>query len=159
MERGVLTVDGLTVKTAVTLRIAHLHFLYVFVPGAGTAVIAEQPFSGAEEQKAAFRGRTLTLMAGGSQVQLTAANRLRGTRSAYVRFDPGESSGMHTPAISYGDTALVPAVWPQESVMARGARRRVRVSGRRAVRSAKLCRPSPKGRELCATVREVVYKP
>lgn len=159
VRNGILTVDGLPVETGLNLRIANLRYLYICLPGAGTAVISEQPFAGAREQKAAFRGNALSVSAGGSRLQLTAANRLRGTRSAYVRFDRGADGGMRTPAISYGDAAMVPAVWPQQGIEARPLRRRVRVSGRRAARTARLCRPSAHGGEKCAIVREVVYKP
>ncbi len=159
VQSGVLTVDGLTVKTAVDLQISRFHYLYIYVPGSGTAVISEQPFAGAREQKAAFRGNTLTVFAGDRRLQLTAAKRLRGTRSAFVRFDRGIGPGTRVPAVSFGDAAMVPAIWPDEEMISRGPHIRLKVKGRRALRTGKLCRPSPHGREVCATVREVVYKP
>ncbi len=159
VQSGVLTVDGLTVKTAVDLQISRFHYLYIYVPGSGTAVISERPFAGAREQKAAFHGNTLTVLAGDRRLQLTASNRLRGTHAAFVRFDHGMGPGTRVPAVSFGDGAMVPAIWPDDELASRGPHLRVKVKGRRAMRSGKLCRPSPHGREICATVREVVYKP
>ncbi len=158
VQSGVLTVDGLTVKTAVNLHIASFHYLYIYLPGMGTAVISDHPFAGAREQKAAFHGSLMTVAVEERTVQLSAAKRMRGNRSAFVRFDRGVGPGTRTAAVSYGESAMVPAVWPEEETMNRSARlRRIKVS--RSLRSGKLCRPSPHGRELCATVREVVYKP
>ena len=159
VHNGVLTVDGLPVATGLNLHVANLRYLYVALPGLGTAIIGEKAFAGAQEQKAAFHGNALTVAAEGRRLQLTSASRLRGNHSAYVRFDRGQDGGLRTPAISYGDAAMVPAVWPEQGIESRPLRRHLRVSGRRASRSAKLCRPSAHGRELCATVREVVYKP
>jgi hypothetical protein len=157
IRRGVLTVDGLTVKTGLSFRVADMRYMYVYVPGAGTTVIAERPFSGAWEQKSAFRGRTLTVNAGGNRLQLTAGNRMRGTRSVYVRFDRGSVRGVDVPMVGFGEAALAPAVWSADDGALWNGRRRVRVSGRR-LRSAKLCRPSRRGRELCATIREVAWE-
>ena len=164
VKHGVLTVDGLTVTTGLELRIASLQYLYVALPGVGTAVVAEKPFPGAREQRAAFRGNSLTVVAGESRVQLTATNRmlgsLRGPRSAYVRFDPGSATSTLIPALGFGDAASAPAIWPEVGVdVALGARRRRQVKGRQALRTARLCRPSKQGPELCATVHEVAYKP
>jgi hypothetical protein len=76
-----------------------------------------------------------------------------------VRFDRGAGPGTRVPAVSFGDAALVPAVWPGREPDARTLRtRRMKVRAGRALRSAKLCRPSPHGREVCATVHEVAYK-
>lgn len=157
IQRGVLTVDGLTVKTGLSFRVSDMKYMYVYVPGAGTTVIAERPFSGAREQKSAFRGKTLTVSAGGNRLQLTAANRMRGSRSAYVRFDRGNVAGVGVPMVGFGEAALAPAVWAPDGGEMWNGRRRVRVSGRR-LRTAKLCRPSPHGRERCATIREVVFE-
>ncbi len=158
VQSGVLTIDGLTVKAAVNLHIANFHYLYIYLPGMGTAVISDHTFAGAGEQKAAFHGSTMTVSVQERTVQLSAAKRMRGNRSAYVRFDPGVGPGLRTAAVSYGESAYVPAIWPEEASPSRSVRLR-KIKAGRSFRSAKLCRPSPHGRELCATVREIVYKP
>ncbi len=159
VDSGVLTVDGLTVRTGVELRVANLHYLYVGLPGVGTAVVAERTFAGATEERNAFHGNALTVMAGGSRVQLTAANRLRGAHTAYVRFERGVGPRGGRPEIRFGDAALVPAVWGGALPEEHFASRRIRVRGSRQLRTAKLCRPSRKGKEACALIREVVFKP
>lgn len=158
IRRGVLTVDGLTVKTGLSFRVSDMRYMYVYVPGSGTTVIAERPFGGAMEQKSAFRGKTLTVNSGGSRLQLTAANRMRGSRSAYVRFDRGSVAGVMLPMVGFGNAALAPAVWESDGGDTWRGRRQVRVRGGRFLRTAKLCRPSPHGREKCATIREVAFE-
>ena len=36
VQNGILTVDGLTVRTAINLQVPNFHYLYVYVPGSGT---------------------------------------------------------------------------------------------------------------------------
>ena len=158
IQHGILTVDGLTVRSGINTRVADLQYLYLCVPGTGAVVVAEHPFSGAHEEPTAFRGRTLTVLAGTSRVQLTAVNRMRGNGGVYVRFDPGEMAGLRAPTLGFGDAALVPAVWSPNSAGTQAGRRRVRARVHRALRTAKLCRPSARGSERCAVIREVVYE-
>ena len=155
VERGVLTVNGMTVKTGLNFRVADLHCLFVDVPGAGTVVISDRPFTGAREQKGAFRGGVLTVWAGESRVQLSAARKVHGNGPAYVRLDGGSRSGSRVPEIGYGGAAMSRVTWVQDAggVMAR--RRRLNVSVGRRLREAKLCRPSRRGPEKCAVVREM----
>lgn len=157
IQRGVLTVDGMTVRTGLDFRISNMRYMYVYVPGAGTTVISERPFGGALEERAAFRGKTLTVNAGGSRLQLTSANKMRGSHSAYVRFDRGEVDGVNMAMVGFGNAALAPAVWASEDAGRWNPRRRVNVRGRR-VRTAKLCRPSAHGPEKCALIREVAWE-
>ena len=156
IQHGVLTVDGLTVRSGISTRVADLQYLYVCVPGTGVVVIAEHPFSGAREEPAAFQGRTLTVLAGTNRIQLTAANRMRSNASAFVRFEPGETPGTRTPALGFGDAALLPAMWSPHGAGTQAGRHRYRAH--HPLRTARLCRPSPKGSEMCAMIREVLYQ-
>ncbi len=155
IQGGVLTVDGLTVRSGLNLRVPDLQYMYVYLPGTGTAVLAEHPFPGARQEPTAFQGRTLTVLVGVSRVQLTTANRMRTNRPVYVQFEPGELDGARMPAVSFGSAAMVPAVWSRGRV---GARRHGKARAHRVLRAARLCRPSPEGKERCAIVREVVYE-
>ncbi len=156
VDRGVLTVNGMTVKTGLNFRVADLRYLFVDVPGAGTAVISDRPFAGAREQKSAFRGGMLTVVAGESRVQLSAARKVHGNGSVYVRLDRVSRSGSRVPEIGYGSAAMSRVTWVQDAGgVAAQRRRRVNVSMGRRLREAKLCRPSRKGPEKCAIVREV----
>lgn len=157
VERGMLTVNGLPVKTGMSFRIADLHFLFIDVPGTGSTVISDRPFAGAREQKRAFKGSMLTVMSGGNRLELTSSNRLHGTHSAYVRLDRDSRSASRTPEIGYASSGAAPVVWIQDAGGVRVHRRRVAVRTRRALREAKLCRPSARGREACAIIREVRY--
>jgi hypothetical protein len=157
VQGGVLTVDGLTVKTGLNLRVANLHYLYIFVPGTGTAIVSDQPFAGASEQKAGFNGNVLMVQAGERRLELTATHRMHGTHAAYVRLERGMGPALREPAISFGDASWVPAVWPEQDAGPAGAHGHK--SRGRMLRSAKLCRPSPHGHEVCAVVHEVLYRP
>ena len=154
VRRGTLTVDGMTVQTGLSFRIADLRFLFIQVPGAGTAVISDRPFAEAREQKEAFKGSTLTVAAGGSRLQLASANRMRGTHSAFVRFDHGSQTA-RGPEVGYSNSLAEPVVWVSDAGGAASRPRRVVVSWHRRLREGRLCRPSPTGREKCARVFEV----
>lgn len=158
VKGGILTIDGMTARHGLTMRTANLHYLYLYLPGEGTAIVSPQPFEGAHPQTTAFRGDVLTISAGGHRVELTSTTPVH-SHTAYVRFEHGVITDLRTPALAFGDTTVIPAVWPVEEGPAATGHLRVKVRGRRALRSGKLCRPSPRGRELCAVVREVVYKP
>ena len=112
IQRGVLTVDGLTAKVDLNYRIADLRYLYVYVPGVGTTVISDAPFAGAAEQKDAFEGDSLTVISGGNRLQLTAERRLLGTRSAFVKLDPAFGPSSRMPMIGFGNSAAAPYEWP-----------------------------------------------
>ena len=155
VESGVLTVNGMTVKTGLNFRVADMRCLFVDVPGVGTAVISDRPFAGAREQRGAFRGGVLTVVAGESRVQLSAARKVHGNGSAYVRLDGGSRSGSRVPEIGYGSAAMSRVTWVQDAGGVTARRRRVNVSMGRRLREAKLCRPSRKGPEKCAIVREM----
>lgn len=159
VERGVLTINGMTVKTRLNFRVADLRYLFVDVPGAGTAIISDRPFAGAREQKSAFRGGALTVIAGESRVQLSAAHKVHGNGSAYVRLDRGSRSGSHVPEIGYGSAAMSRVTWVEDAGgVAVQRRRRVNVGTGRRLREAKLCRPSRRGPEKCAIVHEVPFR-
>lgn len=112
VERGVLTVNGLTAKVNLNYQIADLRYLYIYVPGVGTTVISDAPFAGAAEQKNAFDGEVLTVNSGGNKLQLTAAHKLLGKRAAYVKFDPTFGPSSRMPVVGYGETAAAPYAWP-----------------------------------------------
>src|SRR5277367_2691803 len=61
ISRGILTVDGMTVKAALNYEIKDLKYVYVYVPGLGTIVVSNDPFPAAVEQKHAFDDKTLTV--------------------------------------------------------------------------------------------------
>lgn len=68
---GELTVDGLIAKAGLNFQILDLKYLYIWVPGLGTAVISNNPFPGATIEGGALDGNTLTVTVDGHTLQLT----------------------------------------------------------------------------------------
>lgn len=159
IKDGVLTVDGLAVRSRVNVVVPAFRYLYIAIPGRGTAVISDRAFSGATEERNAFRGTSLTLVAGDTHLQLSSARRLRSAHAAWFRFGRAVSPGLRAPDMAFGSDALVPATWPQQTLPGVRLRRASFRTGRfRMSRIGRLCRPSPHGRERCALIHEVVYR-
>ena len=114
VERGTLTVDGLTGKAALNYDIADLHFLYMYVPGSGTVVVARSKFAGAKEQTNAFHDNGLTVNASGHIVELYSERTLisKKPESAWVRVDTSYNPSSRNPIFGYGDTDGSPYSWP-----------------------------------------------
>jgi hypothetical protein len=73
VTEGVLTVDGLVAKVQLNYDIRDAGYLYVFVPGVGTAIVSRVNTYGSEKVKDAFHGKTLAFNAGGHSFELTSA--------------------------------------------------------------------------------------
>lgn len=114
IERGTMTVDGYTGKAALNYDIADLHYLYMYVPGSGTVVVARAKFAGATEQKDAFHGSALTINSAGHVVELVSEKPLlsKKAESAWVKLDPAFSLRSNYPVFGYGDVAAAPYAWP-----------------------------------------------
>jgi hypothetical protein len=114
ISRGVLTVDGMTVKAALNYEIKDLKYVYVYVPGLGTIVVSNDPFPAAVEQKHAFDDKTLTVTVSEHTVQLTSENRLLGKtpESAFVLVDKSFSMPTKFPVMGYGPIRVAPYAWP-----------------------------------------------
>jgi hypothetical protein len=114
INRGTLTVDGMTGKAALNYEIKDLKYIYVYVPGIGTTIISNDPFPGAVEQKKAFDDKTLTVTVGDHVLQLASDNRLLGKtpESAYVLVDRSFSVPTKFPVVGYGPIRVAPYAWP-----------------------------------------------
>jgi hypothetical protein len=114
ISRGVLTVDGMTVKAALNYEIKDLKYVYVYVPGLGTIVVSNDPFPAAVEQKNAFNDKTLTVTVSEHIVQLTSENRLLGKtpESAFVLVDKSFAMPTKFPVMGYGSIRVSPYAWP-----------------------------------------------
>jgi hypothetical protein len=114
VKRGVLTVDGLPGKAALNYEISDLKFMYFYAPWIGTAVVSNEPFQGAKEQKDAFNDKSLTVVVGEHTFQLTSENRLLGKKpsSAYVLLDRDFKLPTIQPVMGYGATLKQPYAWP-----------------------------------------------
>ncbi|HEV2576531.1 MAG TPA: hypothetical protein VGU25_04915 [Acidobacteriaceae bacterium] len=114
VARGTLTVDGMTGKAALNYEISDLKYIYLYAPGIGVAVISNEPFPGAVEQKNAFTNNTLTVTIGEHTLQLASDKNLLGKKpeSAYVMMDRQFTLPSRFPVMGYGTVRKAPYQWP-----------------------------------------------
>jgi hypothetical protein len=134
---GVLTVDGLVAKVQLNYDIRDAGYLYVFVPGVGTAIVSRVNTYGSEKVKNAFHGKTLAFNAGGHSFELTSATAMTegkepkapkasksgkkdaevkevkdGPGDVYVRLDTAALNLDRYPMFGFGNTTRAPYGWP-----------------------------------------------
>ncbi|HEY4010332.1 MAG TPA: hypothetical protein VGM11_09300 [Acidobacteriaceae bacterium] len=114
VTRGTMTVDGMTGKAALNYDIADLKYIYLYAPGIGVAVVSNEPFPGAVEQKNAFTNNTLTVTIGDHILQLASEKNLLGKKpqSAYVLMDRTFTLPSRFPVMGYGTLRKAPYQWP-----------------------------------------------
>ena len=114
VARGTMTVDGMTGKAALNYDIADLHFIYLYAPGIGVAIVSNEPFQGAVEKKNAFNQKTLTVNIGEHTLQLFSEKILLGKKpaSAYVMVDRTFTLPSKFPVMGYGTVRKAPYQWP-----------------------------------------------
>jgi len=114
ISRGVLTVDGWAGKAAMNYDIADLKYIYISVPGTGTAVISNVAFPGAKEQTAAFADTSLKVTVDNHLLEVSSDKRLLGKKpvSAFVYLDTAYTYPSTYPTVGYGVTAKAPYAWP-----------------------------------------------
>ena len=114
VARGTMTVDGMTGKAALNYDIADLKYIYLYAPGIGVAIVSNEPFQGAVEQKKAFNERTLTVTIGEHTLQLASDKNLLGKKpeSAYVMVDRAFTLPSKFPVMGYGTVRKAPYQWP-----------------------------------------------
>jgi len=114
VARGTMTVDGMTGKAALNYDIADLKFIYLYAPGIGVAIVSNEPFHGAVEQKKAFNLKTLTVTIGEHTLQLASEKPLLGKKpeSAYVMVDRSFTLPSKFPVMGYGTVRKAPYQWP-----------------------------------------------
>jgi hypothetical protein len=111
---GTFTVDGLTVKARLNYNIPDFRFIYMSTPDVGTVIVSQSVFPGANEQKNAFNGNTLTVTGGQHSFQLTSEKPLLGksTASAWVKVDSHYRGDTRYPIVGYGSSTNAPYEWP-----------------------------------------------
>ncbi len=114
VARGTMTVDGMTGKAALNYDIADLKYIYLYAPGIGVAVVSNEPFPGAVEQKNGFAGNTLTVTIAEHTLQLASEKNLLGKKpeSAYVLMDRTFTLPSRFPVMGYGTLRKAPYQWP-----------------------------------------------
>ncbi|HEX4155269.1 MAG TPA: hypothetical protein VHY48_06615 [Acidobacteriaceae bacterium] len=124
VTHGTMTVDGMTGKAALDYDIADLKYIYLYAPGIGVAVVSNEPFPGATEQKNAFNGNTLTVTVDEHTLQLASEKRLLDKKPlpAYVLVNRTFRLPSIFPVMGYGTLRVAPYMWP-------GAKADVRAAG------------------------------
>ena len=115
--KGELTVDGLIAKADLNFQVLDLHYLFIWVPGMGTAIISNNPFPGSKLQVDALDGNTLTVKVDGHRLQLTCDRSLLPEKkpkplSLYVGLDAAYQRDSIYPEFGYGDKNAAPYNWP-----------------------------------------------
>ena len=125
IERGTLTIDGMTGKAGLNYDIKDFKYLYLYAPWIGTTIVSSAPFPGATEQKNAFADNTLTVTVQDHTLQVYSDKRLLGKKaeSAWVAVDRSYQMPTKFPVVGYGETLHAPYVWPgsRENAVAKGA--------------------------------------
>jgi hypothetical protein len=114
VERGTLTVDGMTGKAGMNYDIKNLKFIYLYAPWVGITIVSNAPFPGAIEQKNAFDDKTLTVSVEDHTLQLYSDKRLLGKKpsSAFVAVDRNFKLPSRYPVAGFGETLKPPYAWP-----------------------------------------------
>lgn len=115
ISRGTLTIDGMTGKAALNYDIADLKYIYLYAPGVGVAIVSNQTFPGAVEEKNGFSDKTLLVTADGHTLEVSSDTRLLGTKKpepAFVRVDRDFKLPSKFPVMGYGTLRVPPYAWP-----------------------------------------------
>jgi hypothetical protein len=113
VERGTLTVDGMTGKAGLNYDIKNLKFIYMYAPWIGVTIVSNSPFPGATLQKGAFNDKTLTVTVEDHTLQLYSDKRFfKKAEPAYVAVDRSFKLPSQFPVIGYGETLRPPYAWP-----------------------------------------------
>jgi len=114
IERGTLTIDGMTGKAGLNYEIKNLRYIYFYAPWIGNIIVSPSPFPGATEQKNAFNDQNLTVTVDEHTIQLSSDKRLLGKKSesAFVAVDRNFKLPSKFPVIGYGETLKPPYAWP-----------------------------------------------
>jgi hypothetical protein len=110
---GVLTVDGLVAQVRLNYDIHDQSYMYVFLPGTGTAIISLSPLPNGERVKDLFRGSKMAFTIDGHSFEIVSQGNLsEGATSGYVALDRHTAMIARSPMVGFGMTTRPPYVWP-----------------------------------------------
>lgn len=113
---GVYTVDGMVAKLQLNYDVNGVNFLYLFVPGVGTAVVSVVADPDAIVTEATYKDSELSFKVGDHHFSLTgvALASDQGTAPAhlFVKLDRSAWHLTRGPMIGFGNIAEMPYVWP-----------------------------------------------
>jgi hypothetical protein len=160
--KGALTVDGLIAKADLNFQILDLQYLYIWVPGMGTAVISNHAFAGSKLQIDALNGAVLTIKTDEHQLQLAGDRDMLGGKkpkplSLYVAVDRTYQRGSIYPEFGYGNVGKAPYNWPGTLADATPNTKAPPLPDnlKQKTQSVKMCAKNPDGTEGACRMVEV----
>ena len=116
MRDGVFTVDGMVAKLQLNYDVNGVHYIYLFVPGVGTAVVSAVADPDAVLTQASYKNMALSFSVGDHRFNLTGVTLAsdKGTAPAhlYVRLDRSAWRLNRNPMLGFGNAPAQPYVWP-----------------------------------------------
>lgn len=113
---GVYTVDGMVAKVQLNYDVNGAGYLYLFVPGVGTAVVSAVADPDAVITEASYKDTDLSFSVGDHRFNLTGVTLAsdKGTAPAhlYVKLDRSAWRLDRHPMIGFGNSPALPYVWP-----------------------------------------------
>lgn len=114
---GIYSVDGMVGKVKLNYDIKAANYVYLFVPGVGTALVSLAPSDDAVWVPGAYRDGQLTMHVAGHTLNLTGVEALVNDKGkeplkVYVRLDRESWKLSRTPMMGFGSTGLAPYEWP-----------------------------------------------
>ncbi len=113
---GVYTLDGMTAKVQLNYDVNGVKFLYMFVPGVGTAVVSATSDPDAVTTEATLKGTELSFKVGDHRFTLSgvALASDKGTAPAhlFVKLDRSAWGLNRQPMIGFGNMDQAPYLWP-----------------------------------------------
>ncbi len=114
---GVYSVDGMVGKVRLNYDVQGVGYLYLFMPGVGTALVSLAPSAEAVSVPAGYHDGEITVRVGEHTFNITGIESLvndRGKEPAvlYVQLDRGAWKLGRTPMVGFGSTIQAPYEWP-----------------------------------------------
>lgn len=116
VRNGVYTVDGMVAKVRLNYDVQGATYIYMFVPGMGTAVLSVMPDGKATIAPVPVHENELTFMVDGHHFHLSGVSLTNGKGQVpahlYVRLDRAAWRLSRLPMMGYGNRAEMPFEWP-----------------------------------------------
>ena len=116
VREGVYTVDGMVAKVQLNYDVNGVNYLYLFVPGVGTAVVSVAGDPDAVVTEASYKDTDLSFNVGDHHFNLTgvtlASDKGTAPTHLYVKLDRSAWQLNRHPMIGFGNAPALPYVWP-----------------------------------------------
>lgn len=116
VREGVYTVDGMVAKVQLNYDVNGVKYLYLFVPGIGTALVSANPYPDAVNTQAKLVDNVLSFNVDEHRFNLTgialASDKGSAPEHLYVKLDRTAWHLNRRPMIGFGSAAQMPYQWP-----------------------------------------------